>query len=40
MLEVGVVAISPNKPNAKYCVVQKLATLEETFAPLVEKVNW
>lgn len=34
MLNVAVMARSPNKTNVKYCVVQKSATLEETFAPI------
>ena len=34
-----VVSVSPNKPNIKYTVVFNPATLEETFAPLVEEVH-
>ena len=34
-----VVSVSPNKPNIKYIVIFKPATLEETFAPLVEEVR-
>jgi len=33
-----VVSVSPNKPNIKYNVIFKPATLEETFALLVEGV--
>ena len=35
--------VSPNKPNVKYCVVQKpvAITVEETFTSLVEiKLHW
>ena len=39
MINVGVVAVSHNRPNVKYCVIQKSSTLEETFAPLVEEVK-
>ena len=34
-----VIAESPNKDNIKYSVVPKSPTMEETFAPLVEKVR-
>lgn len=39
MINAAIVAMSPNKPNVKYCVVQKPVTLEETFAPLVEEIK-
>ena len=41
MINVIIVVISPNKPNVKYCVVQKPVTMEETFTSLVEiKLHW
>ena len=40
MANVGVVSASPNRPNIKYCVIQKPSSLEETFAPLVEEVKF
>jgi len=36
---VSITAVSPNEPNVKYTVIQKLALLEEAFAPLVDKVK-
>ena len=39
MLDSVVVAESPNKPNIKYSVQHNPGTLEETFAPLVEKIR-
>ena len=30
MINVAIVAISPNKPNVKYCVIQKPVIVEET----------
>ena len=40
MVNVDVVSASLNRPNIKYCVIQKLSSLEETFAPLVEEVKY
>ena len=41
IMNVAIVAVSPNKPNVKYCVVQKPVTVEETFTSLVEiKLHW
>jgi len=39
MRNVSVIAVSPNKSNIKYSVIQKPASLEEVFAPLVERVK-
>ena len=39
MMKPVVVAESPNKTNIKYSVLQKLSTIEETFAPLMEEVR-
>ena len=39
MRNVSIVAVSPNKPNVKYTVIQKPGPLEEVFAPLVEKLK-
>ena len=39
MIEPAVVATSPNKPNIKYSVKFKKMSLEETFAPLVERLS-
>ena len=39
MIQPAVVATSPNKPNIKYSAKFKEMSLEETFAPLVEKLH-
>ena len=39
MVQPAVIALSPNKPNIKYTVKLNTISLEEAFAPIVEKLR-